>query len=1306
MDIKPTKELIYAVAVIVVAMLYFAFTKTPNAKITKINPPPEKPRCLRILEIPLDVTRTDLEADLKRYLPMYGPACCLTLAHSPSTLTATINTLKFPQEFHYLIDEKFTGVTPISDGDNTSVDIIFIPGLGSHPIGSFKAKYKDYVWIRDSLPKDIPSARVLVYGYDTSILDGNAKHSIPDLAKEFLSSINAFRTATKTSQRPIVFVAHSLGGLLVKEALSIARRGKREPKNNDFFRSSYALMFFGVPNLGLKNTSLREIVIGQLNEQLINDLHMDNESEPTPFLRTLGQNFIQCCEEQVFQIRSYYEKKMTKMVRIDNGRISKDGQLCYMVTQESACRIGLTDNSHREEPLLRDHSDLVKFSSQSDNDYGRILDGLQDFIITAPDIVGNRFASVMKLSSAEKRHWDDLNIPPYGNFKETKKVRTAVEGTLQWLVSDQSLGFQDRPERLQKSDFIEWRDSNQSCVLLITGTPGQGKSVLSNFVIDHLQEQQKPQNKIIYYFCNIKNEESSRTASSILRSFIVQLCEDQRLYQKLPNRFQNKDEKKEFFTDSLDNLWRVLLDLISTDIYNRIYCIIDGLDVYGTEMKSLLEYFNERLKKIRIGEPFLKLLCTSRPEEFVMDIAFSPSKTLCASEEDLTTFIKSELRSFRTKFTDDMKEYILKAAKEKAGTTFLWISILLREVQGLRLPSRKDVEKKMKQLPLEINDLYKSLLQKVLGSPKDITILTWITYAARPLSFKELEVALAIGMTENATSWKGCKEEKIVLNAEVIQTSLGSLIDVIGPNPFLIHQTLRDFLKSSDILEKAEILNQFERPEMLLANTCISYLNFEDIIEFSLSTTEDEDSTEDKERFLSYAANFWYEHIHTLEEAQDNIGQIRSILNAKGQALWLSRNRKYELRNKTLLYKVLLPISIWTIAIMIDEEWLAKVLTNMIPNSLTNELGDSYIFFAARSSLYVFQELLNPLYSKRVVITEDVVTAAAGNWNNGKEVMKLLLEQRGAEVLITEEVVKAAVGNESNGKEVMKLLFEQRGAEVLITEEVVKAAAGNWSSGKEVMKLLFEKRGAEVPITEEVVKVAAWNWRSGKEVMKLLFEKRGAEVPITEEVVKAAAGNGSSGKEVMKLLFEQRGAEVLITEEVVKAAAGNLNSGKEVMILLLEQRGAEVPITEEVVKAAAGNGNSGKEVMILLLEKRGAEVPITEEVVKAAAGNWNSGKEVMTLLLEKRGADVVITKEILDIILDRFEEDVMMLLLEKRGAYEIIREEVVKTATGNESSGKVEMILLFEQQLNRTSSTSKDAIISETINSKLIKMRD
>jgi hypothetical protein len=63
-------------------------------------------------------------------------------------------------------------------------------------------------------------------------------------------------------------------------------------------------------------------------------------------------------------------------------------------------------------------------------------------------------------------------------------------------------------------------------------------------------------------------------------------------------------------------------------------------------------------------------------------------------------------------------------------------------------------------------------------------------------------------------------------------------------------------------------------------------------------------------------------------------------------------------------------------------------------------------------------------------------------------------------------VVKAAAGN---GKEVIALLLDQRGDQITITEEVVKAAAGNWENGKEVIALLLDRRGDQITITEHGV---------------------------------------------------------------------------------------------------------------------------------------------------------------------------------------------------------------------------------------------
>ncbi len=71
--------------------------------------------------------------------------------------------------------------------------VIAVPGLGSHAIGSWKSPNSNDVWLRDYLPDDLPDIRVLLYGYDTSLVNSNSKDSIEDLGNRFLESIKAFR---------------------------------------------------------------------------------------------------------------------------------------------------------------------------------------------------------------------------------------------------------------------------------------------------------------------------------------------------------------------------------------------------------------------------------------------------------------------------------------------------------------------------------------------------------------------------------------------------------------------------------------------------------------------------------------------------------------------------------------------------------------------------------------------------------------------------------------------------------------------------------------------------------------------------------------------------------------------------------------------------------------------------------------------------------------------------------------------------------------------------------------------------------
>ncbi len=59
-------------------------------------------------------------------------------------------------------------------------------------------------------------------------------------------------------------------------------------------------------------------------------------------------------------------------------------------------------------------------------------------------------------------------------------------------------------------------------------------------------------------------------------------------------------------------------------------------------------------------------------------------------------------------------------------------------------------------------------------------------------------------------------------------------------------------------------------------------------------------------------------------------------------------------------------------------------------------------------------------------------------------------------MVVTEEVLRAAAENRQSGKQVIQQLLEQRGPDVVVTEEVVKLVTQSLSV--EIIKRLLEKR--------------------------------------------------------------------------------------------------------------------------------------------------------------------------------------------------------------------------------------------------------
>lgn len=99
--------------------------------------------------------------------------------------------------------------------------LIAVPGLGGHAFGSFRDPKSKDMWLRDALPFHIigdndktQTTRVITYGYESNLNRGDDLQSLSDFGNAFITSV---LDATVGNTRPIIFVAHSLGGLIVKE---------------------------------------------------------------------------------------------------------------------------------------------------------------------------------------------------------------------------------------------------------------------------------------------------------------------------------------------------------------------------------------------------------------------------------------------------------------------------------------------------------------------------------------------------------------------------------------------------------------------------------------------------------------------------------------------------------------------------------------------------------------------------------------------------------------------------------------------------------------------------------------------------------------------------------------------------------------------------------------------------------------------------------------------------------------------------------------------------------------------------------
>ncbi|KAJ5726208.1 uncharacterized protein N7483_007565 [Penicillium malachiteum] len=261
------------------------------------------------------------------------------------------------------------GIEVLHDSIDATVDVCFVHGLTGDRKTTWTAPGKSTPWLKTLLPLHLEKARIITYGYDAYIMRKSVASSnrLIDHATNLLSDLTNDRSDCQAPSRPLIFVAHSLGGLVCKKAILLSRHNP-EPHLQDVFQSTKGIIFMGTPHKGAWAADWAKIPISALglfkstNVMLLDVLRRDSQ-----LLESIQGDFLAMVRglresHRGIEITCFFEELPLPVFGL-------------VVSKDSATLEGYTPLT-----IHANHSDMVRFASKEDNGFKRLLAELKRWI--------------------------------------------------------------------------------------------------------------------------------------------------------------------------------------------------------------------------------------------------------------------------------------------------------------------------------------------------------------------------------------------------------------------------------------------------------------------------------------------------------------------------------------------------------------------------------------------------------------------------------------------------------------------------------------------------------------------------------------------------------------------------------------------------------------------------------------------------------------------------------------------------------------------------------------------------------------
>ncbi|KAI9772169.1 MAG: hypothetical protein M1839_002540 [Geoglossum umbratile] len=574
-----------------------------------------------------------------------------------------------------------------------------------------RSSYKmlEVLWPRDLLPAVLPDANIYTWGYDVDInhlLTPAGQLSIFQHANGLLSDICDERLTRIDRARPIIFVAHSLGGIVVKDALFMSKSSKTHLRN--VFPATTGVCFLGTPHRGSGTATLGKTAyeiskiffqrpaLGILRCLEVNSTELDR----------ISHNFSILLADRKPNVHSFMEERPTKGI---------------MVVQTFSYAIG--DAFETTHSIPASHSNMTKFASEKDEGFRRVSKVLIRWvneILDAPELVNNPIAEKSEHGISESQAC--LNSL---NWSETRtridEVEKTYRDTYQWIFTD-------------RVSFVDWLGRLDENIFWIQGKPGSGKSTLMKFALHDprtsslLERSGKLAWTQVGFFFHDRGSELQKCANGLLAEMLYQILENMRglvpvilpLYKKVRVRrtLTSSISTSPWYPEDLCEGLRLIAD--QDQIPLNICLFIDALDEHLGDHRAMLQTLNDFVNVARKRGHNIKFCLASRPEN-VFKTAFKDVPGFAIHEHtatDIQTYAFGKLQPELAVRSDagQLKD-LANDVVTKAQGVFLWVKLVVMELvegacEGETIFSLQEL---LFSIPTELEGLYTRALARLVS---------------------------------------------------------------------------------------------------------------------------------------------------------------------------------------------------------------------------------------------------------------------------------------------------------------------------------------------------------------------------------------------------------------------------------------------------------------------------------------------------------------------------------------------------------------------------------------------------------------